>query len=189
VNEPLKKTLLDAAAFLEQEGVPYALIGGIAVSLRGQPRVTADVDMVIALDVDRARELVGRLTGSNFEPLFRGVEEIVEKALILPLRHRSTHIKVDLAIGLSGFERQAIRRANQVHVEETPILVASIEDLLIMKALAGRPRDDQDAEGLVNSQHEYIDWEYCQSTAFELGESMGIDLAGRIREMRHGADE
>ena len=36
MNEPLQTTLIDAARLLEAEGIPYALIGGLAVSFRGQ---------------------------------------------------------------------------------------------------------------------------------------------------------
>jgi hypothetical protein len=43
MDVPLQTTLVDAVNFLESESVPYALVGGLAVSLRGQPRVTADV--------------------------------------------------------------------------------------------------------------------------------------------------
>ena len=57
VNDRLITTLADATAFLEAEGITYALIGGMAVSLLGQPRFTADVDIVIAADVDRALKI------------------------------------------------------------------------------------------------------------------------------------
>ena len=61
VNEPLRKTLTDVAKFLDDENVPFAVIGGIAVSYRGEPRVTADVGLVIGVGIDRAIELLGVL--------------------------------------------------------------------------------------------------------------------------------
>lgn len=53
-----------------------------------------------------------------------------------------------------------------------------------MKALAGRPRDDEDLRGLVIAQGANIDWNYCETTAATLGEAIGVDLAGRIRALR-----
>jgi hypothetical protein len=44
--------------FLDAQGVPYALIGGLAASLLGQPRMTADVDMMIRADIPRALSLL-----------------------------------------------------------------------------------------------------------------------------------
>jgi hypothetical protein len=70
MDEPLQKTLVDAVHFLEAERVPYALIGGLAVSLRGQPRMTADVDMVILANVPRSLALARGLGETNFRSLF-----------------------------------------------------------------------------------------------------------------------
>ena len=72
MHEPLQQTLIDAANVLDAEQVPYALIGGMAVSLRAQPRMTADVDMVIGADIPRALNLARALEGTKFRPLFQG---------------------------------------------------------------------------------------------------------------------
>jgi predicted nucleotidyltransferase len=184
MNETLQTTLLDTVSFLNDQAIRYALIGGLAASIRGEPRVTADVDLVIAADLDRALRLVAVLKDGKFEPLFAQVEEVVQQALILPLRHRTTRVKVDLAIGLSGFERQLIERAADVEIDGLRIPVATAEDLLIMKALAARPRDDQDAIGLIIAQGENLDWEYCLKTAKQLGDTIGHDLSARIEALR-----
>lgn len=90
-------TLADAAHMLETRGIRFALIGGLAVSLRGQPRMTVDVALVILADVDQALQLAQELGSTPFETLFPGVEEVVSRSSILPLRHRATGIRVDLA--------------------------------------------------------------------------------------------
>lgn len=187
MNEPLQTTLIDIVRFLEKERVPFALIGGQAASLRGQARVTADIDIVIAADVETALALVPGLDQSAFKPLVGDVAEVVQRAFILPLRHRQTNIKVDLAIGLSGFEQQTVHRAEKLELVGHQIPVATAEDLIIMKTLAGRPQDDQDVLGLMIVQGERLDWEYCETTAAALGEAVGIDLAGRLRTLRSQA--
>jgi len=184
VNEPLRITLADAVSFLQAKGAPYALIGGLAVSLRGQPRMTADVDLVIAVDIKQARALADSLTNSNFRPLFDDYVEVLETAFLLPLRHRATNVKVDIAIGLSGFERLAVARAEILLLAGTPVSVATAEDLLIMKVLAGRPQDEQDLYGLVIAQGNHLDWEYCLSLASDLGQAIGQDLVSRVRSLR-----
>jgi hypothetical protein len=85
VNDPLQTTLADAADFLVSEGIAYALIGGMAASLRGQTRTTADVDLVIDTKVSHALVLIKRLDGTMFRPLFDNVGEVVERSFILPL--------------------------------------------------------------------------------------------------------
>ena len=177
-------TLADAAKVLEARGIRFALIGGLAVSLRGQPRMTVDVDLVILADVDQALRLVQELDSTPFEPLFPGVEDVVARSYILPLRHRATGIRVDVAIGMSGFEQQAVLRATQVMIGDVRVPVVAVEDLLVMKALAGRPQDEQDIRGLVAAQRDAIDWPACLDVATKLGEAIDLDVASRLRAAR-----
>ena len=118
------------------------------------------------------------------DPLFRQVEDVVGTAFILPLRHRTTGIRVDLAIGMSGFERDSIDRATRITVGEASVPVAAAEDLLVMKALAGRPQDDADIRGLIAVQGGAIDWARCLRVAAALGEAVDIDIAGRLEAAR-----
>ncbi len=177
-------TLADAAQVLETRGIRFALIGGLAVSLRGQPRMTVDVDLVILADVDQALRLAQELSSTPFEPLFPGVEEVVARSFILPLRHRATGIRVDVAIGMSGFEQQAVSRATKVTIGDVRVPVVVVEDLLVMKALAGRPQDEQDIRGLVAAQRDAIDWPACLDIAEQLGAAIDVDIAGRLRTAR-----
>jgi hypothetical protein len=159
-------------------------MGGIASSVRGEPRVTSDVDIVIGIDVARALELLHSLEGSPFEPLFSGADEVVERAFILPVKHRASGVRVDMAIGLSGFEKNAIDRAEIIDIgSKVTAPVVSIEDLLVMKILAGRPRDMDDARSLVSLRSDQIDWAYTEQTAQELGDTVGMDLAATLRQL------
>lgn len=184
MDKPLATTLSDIVDFLRREKVPYVLVGGLATSLRGQPRVTADVDMIILGDVERALSLVDGLQESRFAPLFDDVADVVRNAFLLPIRHRATGVKVDLAIGLSGFEQQVVGRAEVLDLAGTSICVATAEDLLLMKVLAGRPRDEQDVRGLLDVQGDRIDWDYCVRLADDLGEAIGQDLGRQVRVLR-----
>jgi predicted nucleotidyltransferase len=188
LNDPLQTTLADAVRMLESNGIRYALVGGLAASYHGQTRVTADVDMVIAIDVERALALVDGLDATNFQPLVADVAEIVRQAFILPLRHRTTGVKVDLAIGLSGFEQQAVERAHVVQFGATLVAIVSPEDLVVMKVLAGRPQDEQDLAGIVARQPN-LDWEYCVDLGAQLGEAIGQDLVGRIKALQSGRED
>jgi hypothetical protein len=184
MDEPLERTLADVISFLVQHQISYALIGGIAASLRGEARATADVDLVIAADVDRTLQLLQALEKSSLTPLFSGVEEVVRRAFILPLRHRRTGVKVDLALGMSGFEQQLISRAQTVAIGSHLVRLATAEDLIVMKLLAGRPRDQQDVEGIVLVHGTELDWDYCMTTATELGKAIDQDIASQVAKLR-----
>ncbi|MGD9637310.1 MAG: nucleotidyl transferase AbiEii/AbiGii toxin family protein [Pirellulales bacterium] len=184
MDEPLQITLTDAVRFLDAQGVPYALIGGLAASLRGRPRATVDVDLVVVMEIDGIAEFLRQLQQTALRPVFDDAETVARQAFLLPLRHARTKVKVDLAIGLSGFEQQAVGRAETLQLGNEPVRVATAEDLILMKVLAGRPQDEQDLVGLVLAQGDRIDWNYCLNVGADLGEAIGQDLTGRIRQLR-----
>ena len=87
---------------------------------------------------------------------------------------------------MSGFEHDVIGRATVVDVGGRSVPVASVEDLLVMKALAGRPQDEEDIRGLVAAGGDTIDWDRCLAVAEALGSAVDIDIAGRLRSARRG---
>jgi hypothetical protein len=169
---------------MNANNVPFALIGGIAVAVRGEPRFTADIDAVLGIELDRALKLLESLKDSDFQALFSDAAEVVKRSFILPLKHRSTKIKVDLAIGLSGFERQLISRATLVDFGFLALPVATAEDLLLMKLLAGRPRDTDDAHRLVARQGKSLDWDYLINVGRELEEAVSQDLLTQLGSLQ-----
>ena len=129
------------------------------------------------------------LAQTAFKPLFGEVAEVVQQAFILPLRHRVTNVKVDLALGLSGFEQRLLSRAERLSLAGAIVAVATAEDILVMKVLAGRPQDDQDVQGLVVAQGKHLDWSYCLNLARELGEAVGQDLVTRVAALQNSMGE
>jgi hypothetical protein len=181
--DPLIQTLRDITGFLSSQHVEHALIGGLATTVRGEPRSTLDVDILVGCDVRRCLELLGLLDGTSFRPLFADAHEVVETAFLLPLVHRRTSVKVDLALGLTGFEQNAIRRATQVDFEGHPIPVVSAEDLVLMKVLAGRPRDTDDVARILLRQGDSLDWDYVLQTARALEQAIGHDLVAPLESL------
>ena len=66
--------------------------------------------------------------------------------------------------------------------------VATSEDLLLMKALAGRPRDAEDARGIVSRQVGGIDWDYVIETGRQLQEVVGQDIVSQLLALRRESD-
>ena len=188
MDDPVRRTLADLDTFLRKREVPFAVIGGIAVAVRGEPRFTEDIDVVVGVDRDAAIDLLGAVAHSPFEPLFPGVEDVVRDAFLLPLRHRTTRVKVDAAVGATGFERQVIRRAPAEQLGGLLIRVATAEDILLMKILAGRPRDADDARGIVLRRGEEMDWDYVLETGRQLQEALDQDIVSPLRALRREGD-
>ena len=98
VEAALWPTLADAVSMLAERGLRSALIGGLAVSLRGQPRMTVAVDLVVLASVDAAIRLVADLASTPFDPLFPGVEEE-------PAHGRPSKAAISSGLGASPLDR------------------------------------------------------------------------------------
>ena len=63
---PIERALSEIATRLDASGRKWALVGGLAVSARAEPRTTRDVDVVVAVhDDEDAEQLVHALAGSG----------------------------------------------------------------------------------------------------------------------------
>lgn len=142
--------------FLSARGIPYAIIGGIAVQRWGQPRLTRDVDLTILLrpgsEEATLREIVAVFPAR------------IENAVAFALEHRVLPVEVpggseaDISLGLPGYEEHVIARAVAYDLGAgRDVRLCSAEDLIVHKALAGRPQDVLDIEGIVARQGPALD--------------------------------
>ena len=75
-------------------------------------------------------------------------------------------------------------RSHSVGIGETGAPVVTVENLLVMKALAGRPQDEQDIRGIVDLHDNRIDRTACLTTAKALGEAVDVDVVSRLEAAR-----
>ncbi len=140
----------EVGAFLDGLGIPYVVIGGLAVQYWGEPRATHDVDVTVLVPAGGEQEFIRRCV-ERFAPR-------ISDALDFALQHRvllvyaSNGCPVDLALGLSGYETELMRRACVVTLAGYPVRLVGAEDLVIHKCVAGRPRDLEDVRSILVRQ-------------------------------------
>jgi len=123
----------DISDRFEQAGVPYMLTGSMAMNYYAQPRMTRDIDMVIAIvpeDVDRVTAL--------FRPDYYISEESIRESLvhesIFNLIHQESVIKVDCIIRKSSeYRRAEFERRQRILILDFTTFIVSKEDLIISK--------------------------------------------------------
>jgi predicted nucleotidyltransferase len=145
--------LLDAAAAavdaLQSLGLPVALVGGFAVAVRGRPRLTQDIDLVVLSELDALEAVAASLRSAGFSLRQTDAVDFARTTRVLLLHHDPSGIDVDLSFGALPFERELVEAASPVVLSGRSLPIARPEDLIVMKALALRPRDVADIEGLV----------------------------------------
>jgi len=151
----LQTALADIGKLLDQKGIGWALVGGIAVSVRAEPRFTRDVDIAVAVESDReAERLVGDLRGAGYEILETVEQETTGRfatARLLPPGGDPGGVIVDLLFASSGIEPEVVATAEPLEVlPGLTVPVAGLPELIALKLLA---RDDvarpQDAGDLI----------------------------------------
>lgn len=151
--EELLKRLATA---LNGAGIGYMVIGGQAVLLYGEPRLTRDIDLTLGLGPDEAERLMSLLPWLELSPLTPHPKEFVQETMVLPCQDKISGIRVDFIFSLSSYEQEALGRAKIVKVGDVEIRFASIEDLIVHKVIAGRPRDWEDI-GNVLAKNAHVD--------------------------------
>jgi hypothetical protein len=136
-------------------GVDFVVIGGIALILSGYGRATRDLDVAFADDPANLEALGQVLIG--LDARLRGVEDDVPFTPDARSLAGIQLLTLETSLGWLDLHRTPAgvrsydalrRRAHRVMLDRTPVLVASLEDLIAMKRAAGRTQDLVDIEAL-----------------------------------------
>ena len=133
----------------EHRGV---VIGGVAVGLLSQTRFTEDVDAMILLSVEEVPHFLAIAKEEGIIPRISQAGEFAKRSRVLLLRHTSSQTDIDISLGVLPFEQEIIQRSIVHKIDETlSIHLPTPEDLIIMKAVAHRPKDMLDIQGIIQS--------------------------------------
>lgn len=127
------------------------IIGGVAVSMLGKPRFTADVDAMMLLSLEDLPRLVKVAAEEGLIPRITDAEEFARDRRVLLLHHEESGINVDISLGLLPFEVEAVERSVVHQAYPIMIRLPTPEDLIILKAIAHRPKDLEDIRAIIAS--------------------------------------
>ncbi len=163
-----ERAIADLARLLSAATIPYMLIGGHANAIWGEPRATIDVDVTIWATEHQADD-IARILAPGFQCLVEQPVNFVRDVRVLPFRSLDG-VRIDVIFGLLPFEQIAISRARRVSIAGEDVQVCSPEDLILMKIISDRPRDLEDARGVVLARYEDLDFDYLDPQITELAE-------------------
>jgi predicted nucleotidyltransferase len=155
ISPPLAEALADVAEALEREEIPYVVIGGVASLLYGRPRVSDDLDILVAkTDAERTLDALASVgfdtERTNDQWIYKGFRDGVQ---------------VDVIFWLKGdfyLDDEMLARARRIAVGGRDIRVVPPEDLIVVKAIIHdeqTPRHWGDALALVANCDD-LDWDY-----------------------------
>jgi len=144
-----QKLLENIAGEFSSQNIPYMIIGGQAVLLYGEPRLTKDIDVTLGMGAEGLEKVMRSVENLRFKILVPDPEDFVKETMVLPTLHEKSGIRVDFIFSHSTYEQQAIQNANKVRLGSTDVFFASLEDVIIHKIIAGRPRDMEDIRSVI----------------------------------------
>jgi predicted nucleotidyltransferase len=147
------KKLLKKIANELNNNIPYMVIGGQAVLLYGEPRLTKDIDITLGIGIDGLKNINSIIQKLNLKALVN--EGFVQKTMVLLAIDEKTGIRIDFIFSFSLYEKQAIKRAPDIKFGNTIVKFASLEDVVIHKIIAGRARDIEDVKSIILKNSDY----------------------------------
>jgi hypothetical protein len=156
-RSPLAEVLADLGQAFAAIGVRWYLFGAQAAILYGAARLSADVDVTVALGDRRVAELLTTLDASGFEARVSEPAAFAETNRVLPIVHRQTRMPADVILAGPGLEERFLVQAEAKTIEDVVVPVASAPDLVVMKVLAGRPQDLEDVTAVLRAQGDALD--------------------------------
>jgi len=137
--------------WLRSEDVPGLIIGGIASSLLGRPRLTRDVDVLILLEERRWERFLS--AGVRFGFLARTEDALgfARRSRVFLVRHEPSGVDIDISVAALPFEEESIAQVRWIKAGKISLPLPTPENLIIMKAVAHRPQDMADIKALLDA--------------------------------------
>ena len=154
---------------LYKSKVRYLIAGGLSVNLYGVPRVTQDIDIVIAMDRENVLKITSLLKELGYVPRLPvnpedlanpdKVKDWIENKNLkaFSFYHKKDNYKViDIVlVHPLDFEKSFINRTVK-RAKDIDIYLASIDDVIKMKEFSGRTQDLSDIE-MLNKVRKYLE--------------------------------
>lgn len=183
MSSPIVDTLRGLASALEGVGEGWYLFGAQAALLRGSRRLTSDVDVTILPGNVSTADLLSRLTANRFSLRVDDVDGFVARTRVLPLVHEPTRMPVDVALGGPGLERHFLEASEVLDLEGVRVPVATADHLVVMKLLAGRSKDLDDATAI--AQAGGVDLDAVAELVTRIAEGLGEgDIRHALESLR-----
>ncbi|HEY6175416.1 MAG TPA: nucleotidyltransferase [Kofleriaceae bacterium] len=181
LDDPIALMLVAASA-LERVGLEAAAYGGLTLGMYGEPRETRDADLAVAaadtLLAQTALESMGLMVVIAFADMTFGGCAISRLSVIGGGQLNT----VDLVRPRSArYATAMMRRTLRGSLRGQELRVVSPEDFVILKILATRERDLEDARSVVEKQRGRIDAALVEREVAQLAaELTGHDVRGRF---------
>lgn len=176
----MDEMIQNIAEIFQERKIPYVVIGGIASSLLGKPRMTMDADIVVLLSHDAVPDLLLSIRKKGFSVTKSSEPKMIarlRRGLPIKLRFKK-HYSIDLRLASYKIDIKAIERAEKQYVFDVHLPIVKVDDLIVYKLVRFDEIDQADIKAIVLRQKKKIHTNYLIKQIDQL-----VDETGR-KEIR-----
>ncbi|MEA2082181.1 MAG: DUF6036 family nucleotidyltransferase [Elusimicrobiota bacterium] len=167
----LLKTLIKTAGIFENKKIPYAFIGGVAVSYYVIPRATYDIDALILIkDMSELDMALKKLRKIGFKVQGGGMKKISGFSFMCLMKD---NLYIDIFIAEGEYLLNAVKRRRKIKIDRRSVYLISREDLIILKLISGRGRDLDDVRSLLQTRK--LNYKYLEEWSGRMGVKTFLD--------------
>src|SRR3989337_3761742 len=160
-DNPLVQSLKEICLFLDNIGIEYMLVGGLAVGIWGEPRATVDIDFMVSFNMNDFAALRQKINDSNAFIFIQDKPMTFEKISLLRATLKSNlDVFVDFLFADDYFQKEALSRRQTINIADFTVNIPTPEDLIILKLISGREQDILDAKKVFRMQKDHLDMDY-----------------------------
>jgi len=168
VNEVIQAAA-ELQTICQSQGWDFCFIGGLALQRWSEPRETVDVDLSLFAGFGDEQRFTDVLL-EHFEARISDAVAFAQERRVLLLRS-SKGVGLDVALAALPYEALVIERSSYFdYPPGIPLRTCSAEDLIVLKAFAGRGQDWADVERIIVRQTGKLDWQYVYEQLRPLAE-------------------
>jgi hypothetical protein len=153
----------DVSQRLDTAGIGYMLTGSMAMNYYAQPRMTRDIDVVVALRREDAERVV-QLFRPDYYISREAVDSSIAHQSLFNLIHNESVIKVDCIIRKQNeYRLNEFNRRQRIKIQDFETWIVSKEDLILSKLFWAKDSHSEvqlrDVKNLIGTggDHAYIE--------------------------------
>lgn len=154
VPEPIKSFVEPLTALqrlLDRFDAQGVIIGGVATGFLGKPRFTVDLDAMFFASIEDVPRILEMAKAEGIEPRTDQIMDFAKKSRVLLFRHSASGASIDISLGVLPFEEEVVARSQVYNAGVLSVRLPTPEDLIVMKAIAHRPKDLIDIQSVIDS--------------------------------------
>jgi len=131
----LETTFRRAITALTNADVKYVVVGGLAAILRGSPRNTSDIDIIIKNEPNLDEKLIKAFKSQDFEVMEKQLKMAIDEGFNTSIFFKDSIIRIDLKIAKNSDEIEVIKESETWNFQDIHFPIASVEQILYGKIL------------------------------------------------------